>query len=86
MIVRAGGAIQGTIGGGCGEADVWSEAMEVIASKQSRLVEVDLLSDTDLEGGRACGGIMYVSIEPLQPVDGGKGSVGQSPDGTEGNE
>jgi hypothetical protein len=27
------------------------------------VVEVDLLSDSDAEGGRACGGIMYVHIE-----------------------
>lgn len=86
MIVRAGGAIQGTIGGGCGEADVWAEAMEVIETKSPRLIEVDLLSDSDLEGGRACGGIMYVSIEPLLPVDGASRSVGQSPNGIEGNE
>src|SRR5947209_18826330 len=74
MIVRAGGGIQGRIGGGCGEAEVWSEAMEVIDTNQPRLIEVDLLSDSDVEGGRACGGIMYVSIEPLSPVDGGNAS------------
>ncbi len=35
-----------------------------------RLVEVDLLHDHDLEGGRACGGIMYVFLEPLQSSSG----------------
>jgi xanthine dehydrogenase accessory factor len=65
MVVRANGAIQGTVGGGCGEADVWSEAMDVIGTGQPRVIEVDLLNDEDLEGGRACGGIMYVFIEPL---------------------
>lgn len=65
MVVRADGAIQGTVGGGCGEADVWSEAMDVIQTGRPRVIEVDLLHDQDLEGGRACGGIMYVFIEPL---------------------
>jgi xanthine dehydrogenase accessory factor len=65
MVVLADGAIQGTVGGGCGEADVWSEAMEVIRTRRPRLIEVDLLHDGDIEGGRACGGIMYVFIEPL---------------------
>lgn len=65
MVVRADGAIRGTVGGGCGEADVWSEAMDVIASGIPRVIEVDLLHDEDAEGGRACGGIMMVFIEPL---------------------
>jgi xanthine dehydrogenase accessory factor len=66
MIVRADGRIDGTVGGGCGEAEVWAEAMEVLESGQPKLVEVDLLHDHDAEGGRACGGLMYVFIEPLR--------------------
>jgi xanthine/CO dehydrogenase XdhC/CoxF family maturation factor len=66
MIVPANGHATGTVGGGCGEADVWSEAMEVLASGVPRLIEVDLLHDHDAEGGRACGGYMYVFIEPLR--------------------
>lgn len=66
MIVTASGAIRGTVGGGCGEAEVWSEAMTVIETGAARLVEVDLLHDHDEEGGRACGGYMYVFIEPLR--------------------
>lgn len=66
MIVRRDGGIIGTVGGGCGEADVWSEAMEVLATGEPRMIEVDLLHDHDLEGGRACGGLMYVFIEPLR--------------------
>lgn len=65
MVVKADGGIRGTVGGGCGEADVWAEAMDVIATRAPRVIEVDLLHDTDAEGGRACGGIMYVFIEPL---------------------
>lgn len=65
MIILADGTIRGTVGGGCGEADVWGEAMEVLETGQPRVMEVDLLHDHDLEGGRACGGLMYVYLEPL---------------------
>jgi xanthine/CO dehydrogenase XdhC/CoxF family maturation factor len=87
MLVRAGGQIEGTVGGGCGEADVWSEAVDVLATGVPKLIEVDLLHDTDTEGGRACGGIMYVYIEPLsfQPVDETPRTVGQSASGNDGN-
>jgi xanthine dehydrogenase accessory factor len=67
MIVRPDGQIVGTVGGGCGEADVWSTAMDVLESGQPQLIEVDLLHDHDVEGGRACGGLMYVFVEPLRP-------------------
>lgn len=67
MIIRRDGTSRGTIGGGCGEAEVWGEAMEVLERGDPRLVEVDLLHDHDAEGGRACGGLMYVFIEPIQP-------------------
>jgi xanthine/CO dehydrogenase XdhC/CoxF family maturation factor len=65
MVVCDSGKVHGTVGGGCGEAEVWSEAMEVLVSQQPRLIEVDLLHDQDPEGGRACGGLMYVFLEPL---------------------
>lgn len=68
MIIRAGGEIVGTVGGGCGEAEVWGEAMEVLETRDPKLVEIDLLHDHDAEGGRACGGLMYVFIEPLRRV------------------
>lgn len=63
MLIGENGAQAGTIGGGCGEADVWAKAQEVLTTGEPALVEVDLLSDADEEGGRACGGIMYVHIE-----------------------
>jgi xanthine/CO dehydrogenase XdhC/CoxF family maturation factor len=65
MLIGADGRTTGTIGGGCGEADIWAEAMDIMAGGNPRLVEVDLLHDEDAEGGRACGGLMYVFLEPL---------------------
>src|SRR5438094_836406 len=45
MVVTAWGEILGTIGGGCGEADVKREAIEVIRTRKPRMVRVDLLDD-----------------------------------------
>jgi xanthine dehydrogenase accessory factor len=66
MLIRGSGSTVGTIGGGCGEADVWSEAMEAIADGKPRIIDVDLVHDHDAEGGRACGGIMTVFVEPVR--------------------
>ena len=63
MIIDEAGKATGTIGGGCGEADVWVRARDVMATGRPELVQVDLISDSDEEGGRACGGIMYVHLE-----------------------
>ena len=66
MLVRADGSFCGTIGGGCGEAEVWSEAMEALKDGRPRLVQVDLTTPTDGED-KICGGVMDVFIEPLIP-------------------
>ncbi len=66
MLVRADGQFTGTIGGGCGEAEVLEAAMEVVQSGQPRIVEVDLTNDLDGDD-RICGGIMRVFVEPIAP-------------------
>jgi xanthine/CO dehydrogenase XdhC/CoxF family maturation factor len=63
MVVTAWGEILGTIGGGCGEADVKREAIEVIQTRQPRSVRVDLLDDISSDSPAVCGGIMNVFIE-----------------------
>jgi xanthine/CO dehydrogenase XdhC/CoxF family maturation factor len=64
MVVTAWGEILGTIGGGCGEADVKREAIEVIRTRKPRTVQVDLLDDIASDSPAVCGGIMNVFIEP----------------------
>lgn len=69
MVVRQDGKFFGTIGGGCGEAEVWAEAMQVLRrTKRPRLMSVDLTEDTAMDEGMICGGIMDVFIEPIFPV------------------
>mgnify|MGYP000751778610 CR=1 FL=1 len=64
MLVRRDGSFCGTIGGGCGEAEVWQEAMETLADGKPRIVTVDLTEPTDGED-KICGGIMDVFVERL---------------------
>lgn len=64
MVVRQDGTFFGTIGGGCGEAEVWQEAMSVLDDGRARIVTVDLTEPTDGED-KICGGVMDVFVERL---------------------
>jgi xanthine dehydrogenase accessory factor len=63
MIIHPWGQHVGTIGGGCGEADVIRTGLEVIATGQPQLVTVDLTEPVTMESLGVCGGIMQVYIE-----------------------
>ena len=62
MVVRQDGSFFGTIGGGCGEAEVWQEAMGVLDDGKPRIVTVDLTEPTDGDD-KICGGVMDVFVE-----------------------
>ena len=62
MLLRPDGSFIGTIGGGCGEAEVWQDAMETMADGRPRLVQVDLTEPVDGDD-KICGGGMDVFIE-----------------------
>lgn len=62
MAVRPDGSFCGTIGGGCGEAEVWQEAMNVLETGRPKLVIVDLTESPEGED-KICGGIMEVFVE-----------------------
>src|SRR5947209_20294446 len=49
MVVRPDGSFFGTIGGGCGEAEVWQRAMEVLGGGGPGIVTVDLTEPVDGE-------------------------------------
>ena len=66
MLVTTDGSIKGTIGGGCGEAEVWSAAMEAMQDGRPRMVTVDLTLPID-GPDKICGGIMDVYVEPQLP-------------------
>ncbi len=64
MLVTQDGQIKGTIGGGCGEAEVWTAAMESLKDGKPRMVTVDLTEPIDGED-KICGGIMDIFVEPI---------------------
>jgi xanthine dehydrogenase accessory factor len=63
MIIHPLGQHYGTIGGGCGEADVIRAGLDVIETGEQQIVEVDLTEDISMESLGVCGGIMNVYIE-----------------------
>jgi xanthine dehydrogenase accessory factor len=66
MLVLPGGNARGTIGGGCGEAEVLVAAREMLDSGQdgaNRLVRVDLTEQIVEAAERICGGVMDVLLE-----------------------
>jgi xanthine dehydrogenase accessory factor len=64
MVVTASGEILGTVGGGCGEADVRREAVQVIRSRKPAMVRVELLDEIESDSPAVCGGILNVFIDP----------------------
>jgi xanthine/CO dehydrogenase XdhC/CoxF family maturation factor len=66
MLIRADGAQVGTIGGGCGEAEVLEAARVVIQTGTPRLVRVDLTDDYLSWSPAVCGGVMEVFVEPVE--------------------
>jgi xanthine dehydrogenase accessory factor len=67
MIVRSDGQF-GTIGGGCGEAEVFRKARLLLEEGQgARLAEVDLTGDFEQQEIGTCGGIMDVFVDIWKP-------------------
>lgn len=64
MIVHPYGQHVGTVGGGCGEADVIRAGLDVIQDGSPRNVHVDLTEDITMQSLGVCGGTMNVYIEP----------------------
>ncbi|HEY6407224.1 MAG TPA: XdhC family protein, partial [Ktedonobacteraceae bacterium] len=64
MLVHRGGRISGTVGGGCGEAEVWRGALNVIDTQRPSTVQVDLTEEIAMESEGVCGGIFDVFIQP----------------------
>lgn len=68
MLIFADGSMLGTIGGGCIEAEVWTEATRLMKRGESGLRTFTLADDPDEPGGDVCGGTMHVFIDVLKPA------------------
>ena len=66
MIVNEKGDFLGSVSGGCVEANVINECMELIKSKNSfKKIEFTILDENAWSVGLACGGEMSVFIEQI---------------------
>ena len=64
MVITSSGEILGTVGGGCGEAEVRREAVQVIRSRKPAMVKVELMDDIESNSPAVCGGILNVFVDP----------------------
>jgi xanthine dehydrogenase accessory factor len=68
MLVTAGGQTQGTLGGGCVEAEVRIRALKLLQRPQGesdRLLVFRLDNDYGWDDGLVCGGVMDVAVQVL---------------------
>jgi len=63
MIIHPAGRHVGTVGGGCGEADVIRAGLDVIDTGVPQRVNVDLTEDISMQSLGVCGGTMDVYVE-----------------------
>ena len=63
MLFFENGAVAGTVGGGCIEAEVWAEARETMRSGKSALHHFSLTAEEASEEGMVCGGTMDIFID-----------------------
>jgi xanthine dehydrogenase accessory factor len=64
MLVHRDGKISGTVGGGCGEAEVWRSALNVIDTRRPSTIQVELTEEIAMESQGVCGGIFDVFVQP----------------------
>jgi len=65
LLVDVSGQRLGTIGGGCLEADVTAEALEVVATGRPALARHTLNADVAGDLGLSCGGTVELFLEPV---------------------
>jgi xanthine/CO dehydrogenase XdhC/CoxF family maturation factor len=66
MLVSSGGAMAGSVSGGCIEGAVFEACQEAMATGEARLLQFGVADETAWEVGLACGGTIHVFVEPLQ--------------------
>src|SRR6185437_13883909 len=63
LIINKAGCFLGSVSGGCVEAEVITEAAEVIAHGAPRLLEFGVADETAWRAGLSCGGRIKIYIE-----------------------
>jgi xanthine dehydrogenase accessory factor len=65
LVIDADGNFLGSVSGGCVEAEVITEAIDVIATGAPKALEFGVEDDTAWSVGLACGGAIRIFVEPL---------------------
>ena len=65
MAVSEDGEVIGSVSGGCVESAVVSEALEVLATGERRIVSFGYSDDDAFAVGLTCGGTVHLYLEPL---------------------
>lgn len=67
MLVNPSLGLIGTVGGGCGEAQVIEAADVALETGAAQMVKIDLTDDPLAWTGSVCGGYLQVFVEPIYP-------------------
>ncbi|MBR4743611.1 MAG: XdhC family protein [Oscillospiraceae bacterium] len=65
MTVNRIGAIHGTVGGGCSEAELMTKARRLIGTGGSNVIEINMTNEVAEENGMVCGGHMWALAEDV---------------------
>lgn len=66
LVVGPNGQFEGSVSGGCVEAEVITEAADVLTQGRPRLLEFGVAEDVAWKSGLPCGGAISIYLEPLQ--------------------
>lgn len=69
MVIASGERFQGSVSGGCIEADVIAEAADVLASGKPQVLSFGIADETAWRAGLACGGKLRILVTRLTPDD-----------------
>ncbi len=65
MAVNEEGEVTGSVSGGCVEGAVVTEALDILATGERRMVTFGYSDDDAFAVGLTCGGTVHLFIEPL---------------------
>ena len=65
LVINGDGDFEGSVSGGCVEGAVVSEAIDIIASGDAKMLEFGVADETAWRVGLSCGGRIRVYVERL---------------------
>lgn len=65
LVIDGEGNFLGSVSGGCVEGAVVTEALDVIASGQPKILEFGVADETAWQAGLSCGGTIRVYVEKV---------------------